>query len=537
MNDAVLGQLIRQGQAIKTPANFQASQATVSGSFTLPAGVSSFRVGTEVGLDSGWLAFSDLTLTGWSDTIATTGGHEHTLDLHVAGDLQAAQGQGGKVMVHYPNSSADPDTLWENPANFNSSGSEYSLSFTPPAGITEVQFGYMVTMDRGWLAYSEPELQRLRPEYTITRKTYALGGKTIATRISGNIEGDNGLFYIHSDHLGSTSVMSYGQGHLQQGQEVPGSNAHYLPFGDWRVEPSHELTDQGFTGQKHNMDLGLYYYNARFYLPGIGRFASADTIVPDPMNPQQFNRYTYVLNNPLRFTDPTGHYCYDPSSGADLVGTCIHDDGTTYNLSPWTLPSQKPDGLKPDGIDAWNGLNTLQNMANAWWGNPLNALEAMMILLEHEFGVELYWLDFPQDVIDVAVNKYNLYCQAGPWSTSCMNGWWGYSQVIREHTAPPGGGDRLKLYPDYVSRLRELAQGILNHRVEAVNTSLTHYGNAFGSTKDVMTVDYQNGVHKYSSYLSSSGPNSIFAIQTDIQHCRTGTLEDWNGIERPGCGR
>jgi hypothetical protein len=47
-----------------------------------------------------------------------------------------------------------------------------------------------------------------------------------------------------SDHLGSTSVMSYGQGHAQQGEEVDGSPAHYLPFGDWRVEPGHELTDQ-----------------------------------------------------------------------------------------------------------------------------------------------------------------------------------------------------------------------------------------------------------------------------------------------------
>ena len=51
------------------------------------------------------------------------------------------------------------------------------------------------------------------------------------------------------------------------GNKVANSTARYLPFGDWRVEPSHGLTDQGFTGQKHNMDLGLYYYNARFYLP------------------------------------------------------------------------------------------------------------------------------------------------------------------------------------------------------------------------------------------------------------------------------
>jgi RHS repeat-associated protein len=134
-------------------------------------------------------------------------------------------------------------------------------------------------------------------------------GRGIATRISGDQEGDNGLFYIHSDHLGSTSVMSYGQGHgSNSGNKVDDSTARYLPFGNWRVEPSHKLTDQGFTGQKHNMDLGLYYYNARFYLPYINRFISADSIVPDSANPQSFNRYSYVLNNPLRFIDPTGHF-------------------------------------------------------------------------------------------------------------------------------------------------------------------------------------------------------------------------------------
>ncbi len=49
------------------------------------------------------------------------------------------------------------------------------------------------------------------------------------------------------------------------------------------------------------------YYNARYYVPGLGRFASADTIVPDPTNPQQYNRYSYVLNSPLNFKDPSGH--------------------------------------------------------------------------------------------------------------------------------------------------------------------------------------------------------------------------------------
>jgi hypothetical protein len=51
---------------------------------------------------------------------------------------------------------------------------------------------------------------------------------------------------------------------------------------------------------------------ARLYEPRIGRWVSADTIVPGPANPQALNRYVYVLGNPLRFRDPTGHYvCLD----------------------------------------------------------------------------------------------------------------------------------------------------------------------------------------------------------------------------------
>lgn len=48
-------------------------------------------------------------------------------------------------------------------------------------------------------------------------------------------------------------------------------------------------------------------YNARMYSPTLGRFIQPDTIVPDMFNPQSLNRYSYVLNNPIRYTDPTGH--------------------------------------------------------------------------------------------------------------------------------------------------------------------------------------------------------------------------------------
>jgi hypothetical protein len=50
------------------------------------------------------------------------------------------------------------------------------------------------------------------------------------------------------------------------------------------------------------------YYRARYYHPALGRFVSADTIVPDPANSQSLNRYAYVLNNPLRYVDPSGYF-------------------------------------------------------------------------------------------------------------------------------------------------------------------------------------------------------------------------------------
>lgn len=65
--------------------------------------------------------------------------------------------------------------------------------------------------------------------------------------------------------------------------------------------------DEQFTGQRLD-STGLYFYNARYYDPSIGRFISADTLVPSFANPQAFNRYSYVYNNPLKYTDPSGHW-------------------------------------------------------------------------------------------------------------------------------------------------------------------------------------------------------------------------------------
>ncbi|MBC7252212.1 MAG: RHS repeat-associated core domain-containing protein [Anaerolineae bacterium] len=94
-------------------------------------------------------------------------------------------------------------------------------------------------------------------------------------------------------------------------------------------------TDFGFTGQRNEATIELYDYRARYYAPTLGRFISADTIVPEPGNPQDLNRYAYTRNNPLRYTDPSG-YC--------IPGVNCPDDPPRPAWSP-------PSGYQPQSTE------------------------------------------------------------------------------------------------------------------------------------------------------------------------------------------
>ncbi len=99
--------------------------------------------------------------------------------------------------------------------------------------------------------------------------------------------------YFHSDHLGSTSVVTDANGVVEQ-------ELAYWTFGETRVNSSNQNVDIAYkyTGQEEDRTTGLYDYHARLYDPLLGRFTQPDTIVPEPFNPQAFNRYSYILNNP-----------------------------------------------------------------------------------------------------------------------------------------------------------------------------------------------------------------------------------------------
>jgi RHS repeat-associated protein len=111
---------------------------------------------------------------------------------------------------------------------------------------------------------------------------------------------DDVVYFIHSDHLGSTSLTTDISGTLV-------AETRYLPYGEERWTNEAQPTDFTFTGQRAERGFALMDYNARYYDPGLGRFVSADTLVPEAGNPQALNRYAYAGNNPVRYTDPSGH--------------------------------------------------------------------------------------------------------------------------------------------------------------------------------------------------------------------------------------
>ncbi|MFH0859865.1 MAG: RHS repeat-associated core domain-containing protein [Candidatus Altiarchaeota archaeon] len=135
----------------------------------------------------------------------------------------------------------------------------------------------------------------------------------------GRKDPDGSTFYYHSDHLGGTHVVTDGDGNLDE-------RSRYYPFGKiFREGSSRNL----FTGQEFDTDTGLYYYGARYYNPEIRRFTQPDPIIQDYFNPQNLNRYSYTYNNPLKYTDPTGHNVYYVGSTASY-GTYL---GNLFGMS------------------------------------------------------------------------------------------------------------------------------------------------------------------------------------------------------------
>jgi len=140
------------------------------------------------------------------------------------------------------------------------------------------------------------------------KKYYYAGGTRVAERKGTT------LYWLLSDHLGSTSITATSSGSKT-------AEVRYKAWGETRYTYGTTQTTIRYTGQREESSLGLYWYASRWYSPGLGRFVSPDSIIPQPGNPQAWDRYAYTYSNPVRNVDPSGHRACE----WDGDGNCVRD--------------------------------------------------------------------------------------------------------------------------------------------------------------------------------------------------------------------
>jgi len=156
-----------------------------------------------------------------------------------------------------------------------------------------------------------------------------IGGEMVATIETPDANPNNRTVkYMHSDHLGSVQTVTSGTAVISNGVTIPAGTVleklDYDPWGQRRfggtvggsyagdIDTLGSLfgiqTDRGFTGHEMLDDVGLIHMNGRIYDARLARFLSADPFIQDNANSQAYNRYSYVSNNPLAATDPSGYF-------------------------------------------------------------------------------------------------------------------------------------------------------------------------------------------------------------------------------------
>ena len=187
------------------------------------------------------------------------------------------------------------------------------------------------------------------------RATSGLGGSGGGGGTSVTIQ------WLVTDHLGTPRMI------IDKTGELANVKRHdYLPFGEElfagtgnrsiALGYSGDTIRQKFTLKERDNETGLDYFFARYYSSTQGRFTSVDPLMASARtaNPQTFNRYSYTLNNPLRYVDPTGLEGQDPAdyrpefrpctvgveAGCSEANTVLA--GVTINISPPAVPLEAP---------------------------------------------------------------------------------------------------------------------------------------------------------------------------------------------------
>ncbi|WP_276528640.1 RHS repeat domain-containing protein, partial [Chryseobacterium rhizosphaerae] len=145
-------------------------------------------------------------------------------------------------------------------------------------------------------------------------------------------EAGNKLEQRHYDAWGSLVALSFGN----DGAVITDKNI---------IDNSALLIDRGYTSHEHFAEVGIIHMNGRLYDPLLRRFLNADENIQNPMNTQNYNKYGYVMNNPLMYNDPSGEFL------AWLFGAMVgsYFSGVQANHGNWNP-------LKWDWKNTWTSV-------------------------------------------------------------------------------------------------------------------------------------------------------------------------------------
>lgn len=203
----------------------------------------------------------------------------------------------------------------------------------------------------------EYEMQGLRLAKTITtvnlesgngvptsvekvRYVYNNGGKVISEANASNqvtanyVWGPDRLLVKRDVSTNKKYYYLYnGHGDVVQIIDESGNIVNNYQYDEWgNILQQQEGIDNAFkyAGEVQDEETGLYYLRARYYDPSVGRFISKDTYEGEITNPLSLNLYTYVVNNPVAYVDPSGNYCVSPDGRNAHYGSCS-DGNNVYN--------------------------------------------------------------------------------------------------------------------------------------------------------------------------------------------------------------
>lgn len=245
-------------------------------------------------------------------------------------------------------------SFWR-PATISENG--YTASFTYNGGEERVRMRMRYNGTTSYTRYYLGGCYELDSASSIKERLYLGGDYYTAPAVLVKTSSGTNIYYILRDHLGSITRIYKSNKTLLQERSYdawgrmrnPSTQTVYAPGN----EPSLYL-GRGYTGHEYLKEFGLVNMNARLYDPALGRFLSPDPLIQDSENSQNYNRYSYCLNNPLSYVDLTGEtifYTYNTESinkflwakygGEGYLNLSYFDDG------PWNIFND--DGLYPMG--------------------------------------------------------------------------------------------------------------------------------------------------------------------------------------------